>query len=72
MARRILVEFICDACKATEQVIAIPKLVKGNQRTLQAYPEGWGTTEENQSLDICPRCVRKANDICAQGRRMAK
>lgn len=68
MARRILVEFTCDCCKAIERVVAIPKVQQGTMRKLQAYPVGWGTTEENQSVDICPKCVRKANDMCTQGR----
>lgn len=72
MSKRVVVEFVCDGCGATAQVSAVTPVEPGRNIKLYSYPKGWQTSTENTGTDICPRCVRKANDMCAQGRRMAK
>lgn len=72
MSKRVVVEFVCDGCGSTEQVSAVTPVKPGQQKKLYSYPKGWKTSSEDTGIDICPRCVRKANDICTQARSRAK
>ncbi len=71
MAKRIVVEFSCDICAETAQVTAVMPVNTSREVKLYSYPKGWQTSSANTSLDICPKCVKKANDMCQQGRKRA-
>lgn len=72
MSKRVVVEFICDGCGNSAQVSAVTPVKPGRNMKLYSYPQGWKTSSENTGIDICPQCVRKANDMCTQAAHRGK
>ena len=56
MAKRIVVEFICDVCARIAAVEAHSSNMTGNIHKLYPYPKGWKTSEANKGIDVCPDC----------------
>lgn len=56
MAKRIVIEFICDVCARIASVEAHSRNMTGNVAKVYPYPKGWHTSPENSSIDVCPDC----------------
>ena len=64
MSKRLIVVFICDHCGGEAEVTAVEPFTG----KLYSFPKGWGTSDLDKSVDICPLCLSKAWNNSGQQR----
>jgi hypothetical protein len=57
MAKRVIVEFICDVCARIIAFEHVSHSFAGSVATVNPYPKGWKSTRsQGKTVDACPDC----------------
>ena len=57
MAKRVVVEFICDECSRIVSIEHCYTSFAGSVAKVHCYPKGWRMSrQQDKTLDICPEC----------------
>lgn len=67
MAKRVIVEFICDVCARIVAIEHYSGNMNGHIAKVHPYPKGWRMGIGGEAIDVCPDCPIPEVEIIERG-----